>query len=230
MRVVRSLLFVLFFYPVTVAAVLIALPTALASRRAMIALARAWSRYFSWCAAAMLGIRARVEGAIPARPVLVASKHQSMFETLELMVLLDAPAAIVKLELAQIPLWGWAARRYGVIPVARAGGAPALRQMTRQAQAAVELGRPILIFPEGTRVAPGEQPPLQPGFAGLYRALGLPVVPVALDAGRFWQRRHFAKRPGTATIRFGEPIPPGLARAEIERRVHAAINALEQER
>jgi 1-acyl-sn-glycerol-3-phosphate acyltransferase len=230
MRVVRSLLFALFFYPVTVAAVLIAFPTALVSRRAMIALARAWSRYFGWCAAVMLGIRARVEGSIPKQPMLVAAKHQSMFETLELMVLLDAPAAVVKRELAEIPFWGWAARRYGVIPVDRAGGAPALRQMTRQARAAVEQGRPILIFPEGTRVAPGEQPPLQPGFAGLYRALGLPVVPVALDTGKFWLRRFFAKRPGTATFRFGEPIPPGLGRAEIEQLVHAAINVLEEER
>jgi len=230
MRVVRPLLFMLFFYPVTVVAVLIAIPTALAGRGAITALTRAWSRYFRWCAAVTLGIRARVEGAIPKQPVLVAAKHQSMFETLELMVLLDAPAAIVKRELAAIPLWGWAARRYGVIPVDRTGGAPALRQMVKGAQAAVRQGRPILIFPEGTRVVPGEQPPLQPGFAGLYQALKLPVVPVALDTGRFWLRPHFTKRPGTATIRFGEPIPPGLGRAEIEQSVHAAINVLEQER
>jgi 1-acyl-sn-glycerol-3-phosphate acyltransferase len=85
----------------------------------------------------------------------------------------------------------------------------------------------VLIFPEGTRVAPGEQPPLQPGFAGLYKQLGLPVVPVALDSGRLWPRNSFVKRPGIVTVRFGEPIPPGLPRAEIEAKVHAAINALE---
>jgi 1-acyl-sn-glycerol-3-phosphate acyltransferase len=227
MRVIRSLLFALFFYPVTVVAVLAAIPTALVSQRGLIAIARIWCRYFSWCVAVLLGIRSRVEGYIPQGPVLVAAKHQSMVETLELVILLDAPVAIVKRELGQIPLWGWVARRYGVIPVDRAGGAGALRQMVRAAQAAVADGRALVIFPEGTRVRPGEQPPLQPGFAGLYRALGLPVVPAAVDTGRVWLRGSFAKRPGTATFRFGEPIPPGLARGEIESRVHAAINALE---
>jgi 1-acyl-sn-glycerol-3-phosphate acyltransferase len=99
--------------------------------------------------------------------------------------------------------------------------------MLKAAQAAKAAGRPILIFPEGTRVLPGEQPPLQAGFAGLYRALGLPVVPIALDSGRIWPRRSFAKRPGTVTWVVGETIPPGLSRDEIEARVHRAINALE---
>jgi 1-acyl-sn-glycerol-3-phosphate acyltransferase len=90
-------------------------------------------------------------------------------------------------------------------------------------------GRSIVIFPEGTRVAPGEQPPLRPGFAGLYKALGLPVVPVAVDSGRLWPRHRFAKRPGIVTMRFGDAIPPGLPRSEIEARVHAAINLLEAE-
>lgn len=224
---IRSLLFALFFYPVTAIAVLVAIPTALISRHGLIGLAKLWVRYFSWCVAVLLGIRARVEGQIPRDPVLVAAKHQSMFETLELVVLLGAPAAIVKQELGKIPLWGWAARRYGVIAVDRTGGAGALRQMVREAQALAAEGRALVIFPEGTRVRPGEQPPLQPGFAGLYRALDLPVVPVAVDSGRFWLRRSFVKRPGVATFRFGDPIPPGLPRAEIEARVHAAINALE---
>jgi 1-acyl-sn-glycerol-3-phosphate acyltransferase len=92
----------------------------------------------------------------------------------------------------------------------------------------VAAGRPILIFPEGTRVLPGEQPPLRAGFAGLYRSLNLPVVPVALDSAKVSPRRSFIKRPGTVTFRFGDPIPPGLPRAEAEARVHAAINALER--
>jgi 1-acyl-sn-glycerol-3-phosphate acyltransferase len=226
---IRSLLFALCFYPVTAIAVLVAIPTALVSHRGLIALALLWSRYFSWCVRILLGIRARIEGHIPRDPVLVAAKHQSMFETLKLVVLLSAPAAIVKQELGKIPFWGWVARRYGVIPVDRAGGASALRQMVREAHVAVAEGRALVIFPEGTRVRPGEQPPLQPGFAGLYRALGLPVVPVAVDTGRFWIRRSFAKRPGVATFRFGDPIPPGLPRNEIEARVHAAINVLERQ-
>lgn len=224
----RSLLFALAFYPATVVAVLVAFAVAPVNRTLFLKVPVLWARYFSWCAANLLGIRSRVEGAWPTGPVLVAAKHQSMFETIELLRLLDAPVPILKRELADIPLWGWVARRYGCIPVDRAGGAAALRRMVRQAQAAVAEDRMLIIYPEGTRVGPGEQPPLQPGFAGLYRGLELPVVPVALDAGRFWIRRSFAKRAGVATLRFGEPIPPGLARREIERRVHAAINVLEE--
>jgi 1-acyl-sn-glycerol-3-phosphate acyltransferase len=153
-----------------------------------------------------------------------------MFETVEVLAILDDPAVVLKRELADLPLWGRAARRYGVIPVDREGGAAALRRMLKAANDAVAAGRAIVIFPEGTRVLPGEQPPLQPGFAGLYRSLGVPVVPVALNSGRLWPRRSFVKRPGVVTMRFGEPIPPGLPRGDIEARVHAAINALDTAR
>ena len=113
------------------------------------------------CARFLLGVRTRVEGTPPAGACLVAGKHQSMFETLELMLLLDEPATVLKRELADIPLWGWVVRRYGVIPIERKGGAAALRRMMRAAEAAIAEGRPILIFPEGTRVPPGETPPLR---------------------------------------------------------------------
>jgi 1-acyl-sn-glycerol-3-phosphate acyltransferase len=112
-----------------------------------------------------------------------------------------------------------------VIGVDRDAGASALRVMMAEAKAAVAGGRPVIIFPEGTRVPFGEAPQLQPGFAGLYRALGLPVVPVAHDVGRLWGR-SFLKRPGTVHFKVGETIPAGLKRDEVERRVHSAINAL----
>jgi 1-acyl-sn-glycerol-3-phosphate acyltransferase len=99
--------------------------------------------------------------------------------------------------------------------------------MLKAGQAAVAAGRPLAIFPEGTRIPPGQQPPLQAGFAGLYRAFGIPVVPIALDSGRLWPRGSIIKKAGIVTVRFGAPIPPGLPRKEIEARVHAAINALE---
>jgi 1-acyl-sn-glycerol-3-phosphate acyltransferase len=175
----------------------------------------------------LLGIRTRIEGEVPEGAMLVAAKHQSMFETIDLVVVLGAPRIVMKRELARIPLWGLLATRYGMIAVDRTGGAAALRRMMKEGEEARAEGRPVVIFPEGTRVAPGEAPPLQPGFAGLYRALGLPVVPLALDSGRLWPRRSWVKRPGVVTLRFGEPIPPGLARREVEARVHAAINALE---
>ncbi len=228
MAVVRSFLFALIFYGGTVPFVLLSFPASLFGTKAVRGCAHLWARYHRLCARLLLGVRTRVEGTPPRGACLVASKHQSMFETLELILLLDEPATVLKRELADIPLWGWVTRRYGVIPIERTGGAAALRRMMRSAEEAIAEGRPIVIFPEGTRVPPGETPPLRSGFAGLYRALKLPVVPVALDSGRLWPRGRFIKRAGTITLRFMNEIEPGLPRQEIEARVHAAINVLER--
>ena len=228
MAALRSLLFALVFYSVTVFAVLGAYPVACLGAGAVRRYGLGWACFHRWCARWLLGIRSRVEGEMPQGAVLVAAKHQSMYETLELLLLLPQPAVVVKRELAEIPLWGRIARLYGVIPVDRAGSAPALRAMLAAAKAAAGQGRSILIFPEGTRVSPGEQPPLRAGFSGLYRMLALPVVPVALDSGKVWPRRGFVKRPGIVTFRFGAVIPPGLPRAEAEQQVWAAINALDR--
>lgn len=225
---VRSLLFAFVFYGGTVPAVLLSFPISLLGTKAIRRWAHAWVRFHKFCARWLLGVRTRVEGTPPRGACLVACKHQSMFETLEIILLLDEPAMVLKRELSDIPLWGWVTRRYGVIPVDRKGGAAALRRMMRAAEAAIAEGRPIVIFPEGTRVPVGETPPLQPGFAGLYRALKLPVVPVAVDTGRLWPRDRFVKRPGIVTMRFQDPVAPGLPRAGIEAQVHAAINALER--
>ncbi len=222
----RTLAFRVAFYGLSVPIVLATPISALFGRRAMMAHAHAWARVHRVLTRRLLGIRVRVEGVVPDRPVFYAAKHQAMFETLELQLILHGPAMVLKRELTRIPLWGWAAQRYGAIVADRDASAAALRSMMRDARALTAQGRSILIYPEGTRVAPGERPPLQSGFAGLYRTLGLPVVPVALDAGRVWPRRG-AKRPGVVTIRIGDPIPPGLPRAEIEARGHAAINALD---
>lgn len=227
MAALRSILFASIFYGGTVPAVFLSFPISLFGTKAIRGWAHLWVRYHRWCARHILGISARVEGAPPTGAALVAVKHESMFETLEIIVMLDRPAMVLKRELVDIPLWGWVVRRYGAIPVDRAGGAAALRRMMRAAEAAIAEGRPIVIFPEGTRVAPGATPPLQPGFAGLYRALKLPVVPVAVDSGRLWPRGRLVKRAGIVTMRFLPPIAPGLPRGEIEAKVHEAINALE---
>lgn len=223
----RSLLYALVFYPGSVLYVLVGIAVLPFGRNSVRRVADSWAGFNRACARFLLGIRTRVEGEVPSGPALVAVKHQSMFETTELALILDTPATVMKSELGRIPLWGRLTRVYGIIQVDRDGGGAALRKLLRAADEARAEGRPIVIFPEGTRVAPGEQPPLEPGFAGLYRALGLPVVPVALDSGRVWPRRAFVKRPGVVTMRFGAPIPPGLPRREAEARVHAAINALE---
>ena len=227
MNLLRSLLYAAIFYPGSVLYVLAGLAALPFGRGALRRVADAWAGFNRACVRRILGISTRIEGEVPLGPVLVAAKHQSMFETMELTVILDTPATVMKRELARIPVWGPLTRVYGILEVDREGGAAALRKLLRSAAEAVAEGRPIVIFPEGTRVAPGETPPLEPGFAGLYRALGLPVVPVALDSGKVWPRRRFVKRPGIVTMRFGDPIPPGLPRREAEARVHAAINALE---
>jgi 1-acyl-sn-glycerol-3-phosphate acyltransferase len=227
MAMLRSIVYTLVFYGVTVPFALLAFPIGLLGTDAIRGWSHAWLRFHRWCARHILGIRSRVEGVVPEGSVLVAVKHQAAYETFEIVLLLNIPAVVLKRELAEIPFWGGAVRRYGVIPIDRSGGAVALRRMVRAADAAIAEGRTIAIFPEGTRVMPGATPPLQPGFAGLYRALKLPVVPVAVDSGRLMSRGRFVRRPGIVTFRFGETIPPGLGRDEIEARVHAAINALE---
>jgi 1-acyl-sn-glycerol-3-phosphate acyltransferase len=156
--------------------------------------------------------------------VLVAMKHESFFEAIDLPNVLGRPAIIAKAELLRIPLWGRAAAAYGVVPVQRDQGAKALRAMLVAARSLVGEGRPLAIFPEGTRIEHGTTRSLQSGFAGLYKLLGLPVVPIAVDSGPCYHRRW--KRRGTITIRIGEAIPPGLARNDIESRVFAAINVL----
>jgi 1-acyl-sn-glycerol-3-phosphate acyltransferase len=222
----RTAIFAVVFYALTVLVLLTVPFSAMIGHRALAVHAHGWARLHRWAARYILGITVRVEGAPLPGQALYAAKHQSMFETTELAILLGGPAVVLKRELARIPLWGWAAQRYGAIVVDREASAGALRGMMREAQAARESGRSVVIYPEGTRVAPGERPPLRPGFAGLYRALALPTVPIAVDTGLVWPRRG-PKRPGVVTIRFGEPIPPGLPRLEVEQQVHAGINALE---
>ncbi|SNS18338.1 1-acyl-sn-glycerol-3-phosphate acyltransferase [Sphingomonas laterariae] len=227
MALLRSVVFAIIFYLGTIVAVLSAFPVALAGPHALRAHAVNWARFHGWCCRVLLGIHTRVEGVIPQGTVIVASKHQSMYETIELLRLLDQPAVVLKQELADIPGWGKVARNYGVIPVDREGSASALRTMLRAARAAIAEGRGVLIFPEGTRVTPGEQPPLRAGFAGLYKALNLPVVAVALDSGRLCPRGRFVKRAGTIIFRFSDTLPPRLPREEIEAAVHQRINVLD---
>jgi 1-acyl-sn-glycerol-3-phosphate acyltransferase len=226
MALLRSIAFTIAFWIATLVGVAITVASVPFGDAAMRASANRWAHSYIILAKAILGIGFRVEGVAPATGVLIAAKHQSMYETMAMPLLIGDPALVMKSELSNIPVWGWLARRYGMIAVDRAGGAAALRAMLRGAEGAIAAGRPIVIFPEGTRVAPGTRPPLQSGFAGLYRALGIPVVPLAIASGTFWCR-GFVKRPGEIVFRFGDPIPAGLSRKEIEARVHAAINALE---
>lgn len=226
MQLVRALLFALIFYPGTLLFVLLGIVAGAIGTAPMLRVVYGWAHFHHWLAHDLFGIRTEIEGAIPPGPYLIAVKHQSMFETIEMLLFARVPIIVLKRELADLPLFGRLTRRYGVIPVDREAGAKALREMLADAKAAKATGRPVVIYPEGTRVAPGTTPPLRAGFAGLYRALGLPVVPVALDSGRLFPR-GLLKRSGTIHFKVGEVIPAGLKREEVEARVHAAINALE---
>ena len=225
MALLRSLLFAAIFYPATLLWVLAGMVASLFGRGPTVAVVLSWVELGHLLARRVLGIRIRVEGRIPPGPHLIAVKHESMLETIEMVRLSNLPVIVIKRELADLPLFGFMTRRYGVIPVDRSAGAKALRNLVGEGQQAIASGRPVLIYPEGTRVHVGEAPPLKSGFAALYRALGLPVVPVAVDSGRLWGR-GLVHHSGIVTFRIAEAIPPGLKRDEIEFRVHAAINAL----
>ena len=225
MAVLRSTLFALLFYPGTLIYVLMILGAVPFGTRAVQNRVHAWALFHYWLVRKILGIRFEWDGAIPDGPYLIAVKHQAMVEAVDTLRFARTPVVVMKRELSHMPLWGNAARAYGVIGVDRDAGASALREMMVEAKKAAGSGRPVLIFPEGTRTRVGERPPLQSGFAGLYRVLGLPVVPIALDSAKVWPR-GFVKHPGTITFKVGEIIPPGLKRADIETQVHAAINVL----
>ncbi|MEJ7934425.1 lysophospholipid acyltransferase family protein [Sphingobium sp. AN558] len=222
----RSVAFALAFYPGSLMFVLAALAVSGIAPIRVQHIATRWGRFHRWCAHWLLGQRVRIDGDIPQGPYLYIVKHESMFETIDMLCLFDRPVVAAKRELFDIPLWGGIAERYGLLPVERGGGASAMRALRAGARAAHAQGRALCIFPEGTRVPHGEAPPLRSGFAGLYALLKLPVVPIAIDSGRVSPRGSFFKRSGIITYKAGEIVPAGLDRDEAERRVHAAINAL----
>lgn len=222
----RSLLFTLVFYVGSLFIVLSALFASWFMPSSVLPIATLWSCYHRWCAHWLLGQRVRVEGDLPIGPYLYIIKHESMFETIDILCLFKSPAVGAKRELFDIPIWGRVAQVYGLIPIERTAGASALRTLRAAAKDRIAQGRPICLFPEGTRVPHGEAPPLRAGFAGLYSLLGLPVVPIAIDSGRVSPRGKFLKRSGVITYKVGQIVPVGLDRREAERQVHAAINAL----
>mgnify|MGYP000306645378 CR=1 FL=1 len=172
-----------------------------------------------------VGYEIRGRENLPDGPCLVASKHQSAWDTLIFNLILDDPSFVLKRELLWVPFFGWYLKRYGVAAVDRSGGAKALRRMVAEAKAIAAQGRAIVIFPEGTRVRPGETRPFHPGVAALYRELDLPVVPVALTSGDHWARRALRKPSGMIRLEFLPPIPPGLDRKVFMRRLSADLEA-----
>jgi 1-acyl-sn-glycerol-3-phosphate acyltransferase len=223
--VVRSAVFNLALWSWTAIMLVAALPWLAFPPRFMLAHSRAWMRGMQFLLATIVGLEYEVRGrpAPSARPAIFALKHQSAWETLTIHLLLDGAAIVLKRELTQIPLFGWTLLHAGMIRIDRQGGPRALRGLVEGGRAALARGAPIVIFPEGTRVPPGEHRPYHPGVAALYRHLDCPVVPVALNSGVFWPRRSFVKRPGRIVVEFLPPIQPGLERKAFMTELHERL-------
>ncbi len=223
MIVLRAYLFALAFYAWTALMGLCGLPLLLAPRRAIVAYGRCWVRGLHVLLRVTVGLRHEIRGRenLPTGPAILAVKHQSAWETFTLHMLLDSPVYVLKQELVRIPVWGWIVSRIGAIPVDRAAGPRAMRQLIADARNCDD--RTIVIFPEGTRTRPGERHQYQAGVAAIYKALDLPVVPVALNSGLFWPRAARGKRPGVITLEFLPPIPSGLPRKAFMTRLEETI-------
>lgn len=224
---VRSLAFHAAFYITTAAFMIVALPLLLAPRNWVIWAWRLHARTIIVLLRVIAGVGLEVRGRerLPEGGCIVAAKHHSAWDTIAPMAYLRAPTVILKHELMHIPLYGWFARKLGMIPVRRERGAAALREMARAARSRAEEGREIFIFPEGTRRAPGAPPDYKPGVVLLYEAIGVPCVPLALNSGLFWPRRSWRLYPGTVIMEILAPIPPGLPREMFRQRLIEATES-----
>lgn len=232
MILIRSLLFQCSFYLWTTLCAFAGLPFLLTPRLWMMRFGTNWSRVALWLLKITVGLDHEISGLenLPAGPVLIAMKHQSAWDTFAAPVLFHLPAMVIKRELGYVPFYGWYALKAGMIPVDRSGGGKALLRMVEDCKAALAAGRPILIFPEGTRSAVGAAVRYQAGVAALYSALDIPLVPVAVNSGLFWGRRAFFKRPGRITVEILPAIAPGGDRRrvlkELEGQIETATAAL----
>jgi 1-acyl-sn-glycerol-3-phosphate acyltransferase len=229
---IRSVAFNILFYLTLVVMCVIALPTMLLPYRYLIGMAKLWACISLWLLRVICGVGFELRGAehLPRGALLMAAKHQSMWETFVLLLLLDDPVYILKRELMWIPIFGWFTWKAGMVSVDRGKGPRALAAMMLRAREELARGRQIIIFPEGTRRPAGAEPKYKYGVAHLYAALGVPCVPVALNSGLFWPRRSFMRYPGTIVVEILPAIPPGQDRdvffAELQQAVETATAAL----
>lgn len=223
----RSLFYAAAFYLVTLVMMITCSWLLVAPRRWAMAGLRIHGQICTWLLKVICGTRLEVRGRhhLPKGAFLAVSKHQSTWDTFALIPLFDDPAVVLKAELKWIPLYGWFCQKFEHILVERARAALSLKKMVADARLRAAAGRQILIFPEGTRRAPGAAPNYKPGYLALYEGLNLPCVPVALNSGLFWPRRQLMRYPGTIVVEFLEPLQPGIKRAEFRRTVESRIEA-----
>jgi len=232
MKTLRAFLYNIAFFGGSGLLVTVALPLIVGPRRWTNALAHTWTWSMFLLLRWIVGLDYEVRGRenLPPGPAILAMKHQSAWDTLAIFVLFDDPAVVLKRELWWIPVFGWFLRRHGTIAIDRNGKASALKKLVADAEKAKADGRPIVIFPEGTRGAVGTMLPYQPGVAALYKQLDVPMVPIALNSGLYWGRRTFMKWPGKVLVQILPPIPAGIDRrkvmARLEHDIETATNAL----
>lgn len=232
MQTVRSYLFAVAFYVTTALFLLLGSWLLLAPRRWAMEGLRQHALASLWLLKHIAGTRMEVRGheRVPQGACLVVSKHQSAWDTFALVPLFRDPAIVLKDELKWIPFYGWFCVKFEHILVKRDRAAAALKALVEAAKVRLAQDRQVVIFPEGTRRAPGAPPDYKPGYVALYEALGVPCIPLALNSGVYWPRRSLMRFPGTIIVEFLEPIPPGLPRkafkAELEKRLEEASNRL----
>ena len=230
MLLVRSLLFALAFYVTTALFLVLGSWLLFAPRSWAMAGLRTHAIVSVWLLRVIAGTKFEVRGQekLSKGAVLVVSKHQSAWDTFGLVPLFRDPAIVLKDELKWIPFYGWFCVKFEHILVKRDKAAKALKTMIADAEVRKAQGREIVIFPEGTRQAPGAPPDYKPGYVALYEALEIPCVPLALNSGLFWPRRQFIRHPGTIVVEFLDPIPPGLPRKEFRAVLEARLEEASQ--
>lgn len=221
-QLARSVVFIGQMYLAMAVIGLSVMPLALFNREAALWVVGAFGRWVVWTAGWMVGLRCEARGPIPQGAVIIASKHQSFLDIIVLSAVLPRPSFVMKQELARMPILGWYARRIGCVAVDRGKRSAAIKQMM-EGVARSDNGGQLVIYPQGTRVPPGEKRPYKVGAGQLYLALGRPCVPVATNVGLFWPKRSLMRRPGTAVIEFLEEIPPGLALRDFMGRIETQI-------
>jgi 1-acyl-sn-glycerol-3-phosphate acyltransferase len=223
--IVRSIAFNVLFYLNTLLHLMVALPTFFMPYRSVVAVAKAWGRANLVLLRVVAGIDYEIRGIekIPKGAIIVASKHQSAWETFALLPLFDDPLYIVKRELLWLPIFGWLMIKGRMVPVDRGAGSQALTAMTARAKIELAGNRQLIIFPEGTRRPAGAEPRYKYGVAFLYAAEGVPCLPVALNSGLFWPRRSMRLQPGKVLVEILDPIAPGLDKDDFFARLKDEI-------
>jgi 1-acyl-sn-glycerol-3-phosphate acyltransferase len=221
----RSLVYNVLFYLVLAFWLIVAIPTFVMPRWGILFIARCWARSSIFLMRLICNTKVEYRGLekIPKGPLIVASKHQSMWETFALLQFFERPLFIVKRELVWIPVFGLFLLKADMIAVDRSAGGRALIRMTRRAGEAVRRGRQLVIFPEGTRTPVGAPPRYKAGVGQVYVDGGVACLPVALNSGLFWPRRTFMRYPGTLVVEFLDLLPPGLSRDQFLARAREVI-------